>query len=130
MSDDLTQLATRLERVESELAHFKETFKSRYEALNAGQELLITKVDGFKDLVNNLASGAEQSPAGRALTKEIDQLTKRGEQNSHSLDAHTMQLKNLEAFQNEVRGAVSLLKFIGLSSAILAIIAIFRAFLH
>ena len=124
-TDDLEQRVRELEkginRLELQQEQTREVLKSRFDALNKGQDLLVTKVDAFRELVGQLAGDASASPAGRALHADVQRLTVR-------TDAHGQQLDAIMEFENEVRGALGLLKWIGASSILLALLSLLRGF--
>ena len=99
----------------------REVLKSRFEALSKGQDILVIKIDGFRDLVNQLAGDAASSPAGRAIQSSILAL-------QEASANHHVQLDAMMTFENRVLGVLGLLKWIGAASILLALMSILRVF--
>ena len=108
-------------RLETQQEQTREVLRSRFDALFKAQELIAMKVDGFKDMVTLLASDAEQTPAGRALGLVV-------KTTADQVKGHVLQLADLLAFQNEVRGAMRLVKWLGFSSVLAALASLLKSF--
>ena len=108
-----------LQRVETEQGNMKEVLRSRFDALSKGQELLATKVDGFRDLVNRLAGDASETPAGRAIEKALGLLIS-------DVASHASRLDSLRAFQDSATGALWLIRVIGVTALLMALVGLLK----
>lgn len=116
------QLSSAVQRVEIEQGNAKEVLKSRFDALNRGQDLLLTKIESFATVMQTVTGDPENSPAGKALSRSITHL-------DECFDLHDLRLKGLEEYRNEVRGGIRMAQAIGLAAIVTALGAIFRTFL-
>lgn len=123
--DDLerkhAQLANAIQRIEIEQVNAKDVLKSRFDALNNGQQTLATKMDGFKDFLTASIGEPTSSPAGRAIMKELERI-------SSECGTRWEQLDSLIVDQSKVRGAVQLIHWIGLGGLGAVALALLKAF--
>ena len=110
MDADFLAAAQRIPLIEERLAMVAEQ-----------QKLLLSKVDNLHTVVTSFREDVAASPVGRALQLGITA-------NAEAIRQHAAHIGDLVAFQNEVRGAVFLLKWLGSISVLTAFGAALKAF--
>jgi chaperonin cofactor prefoldin len=68
------ELTVKVDRVGIEQGHQRELINTRFATIEKGQEVVSTKLDALSHSITLMASDQGNTPAGRALTKDIAEL--------------------------------------------------------
>lgn len=123
------QLAAAVQRIEIEQQNAREVLKSRFEALNSGQQLLLARLESLQATISTHAADAMNTPAGKQALREIDDLKRRQEDLRQAAEVRDTRLLDLETFRQECQGAFKLANWLGAVSLAGAAAALVKAFL-
>jgi hypothetical protein len=112
-----SDLATKVDRVGLEQVHQRDLINTRFATIEKGQELVSAKVDALTSSITLMASDQGNSPAGRALTRDIVDL----KQDYAKLDLCVQGLLTTKA---EMAGAIAFATRSGVSAVLLAAAAL------
>jgi hypothetical protein len=123
--DDLerkySQLANALQRVEIEQVNARDVMKSRFDALNNGQLALVGRMDAVKDLLIASIGEPASSPAGRALSRDIQRI-------SDECASRWEQIDSLVSDRAEVRGVLRIMQYVGIGGLGAVALALLKSF--
>jgi hypothetical protein len=104
----MSQLKADLALVKVEQVHVKDLFDARFKVQDKVLDLQSEKLDKILGLVQSLLSEPEKTPGGRALFSGIEAV-------SRDLSKAATQVTQLEKWQQQVTGAMSLVKWTGVT---------------
>lgn len=110
----------------AEMGHLKEIFDARTRIIEKGQDLIGSQVGQIARDLQVMTSEPEKSPMGRSLLDRIGAVGVRVQENSAQLIAQDQKQEELLKWQNQVDGAILLLKFFGVAGMLSLAITIFK----
>jgi hypothetical protein len=127
------RITRRVDKLELEMAHLRELFDSRFDAITRGQEAMLAKFDLLATQITETAGTVEATPAGRAMQQTVSGLRSETERRlsdlESKLNAHHTRFAGLQHNFDQLQGAYKFAKSTGVASLLLALASILVALL-
>lgn len=126
LEQQFATLSTKVDGVGLEQVHSRELIDMRFRTMEKSQEVVSVKLDALSQSIQLMASDAANSPAGRALVKEVGDLKLDHARDLADMKSGYDKLRQkhdeLETEIAEARGAVKFATRVGVSALITVIL--------
>lgn len=117
---ELLDLDRRVQSLELEQKHLREVIGLRFDSMEKTMQLVSVKVEKLMADITLAMADPQQSAAGRAMLQDMSDLRGR-------VDGHHRRLNDTQADLDRAKGAIAMLKMLGVSSLGTAAIAVIIA---